>query len=209
MKMFPAVREAIKLAKEGHIGSVKSLSANSGFYPGKYNVRHTDPKLWGGALTDMGCYTLHLAAALFGTQDPVDMKVTSVPMETGVDESTAITLKFEGGKLANLYATLGHKLPCNAVIGGTKGYVTIVDPFWSSEAIQTSDGLREFPLPPKNSFPEKMKHPNSEGMVYEIEEVYRCLLSGKKESELSSHKESLFVASLVEKVWKEIGYKSE
>ena len=207
MKMFPALREAMKLIAEEHVGKVRSLSASAGFFPTKYNVRHIDPKFWGGALADMGCYTVHLAAMVFKCEDPQEMKVVSVPMDTGVDESTSIMLKFKGGETARLYGTIGHKLPCEAVIGGTKGFITICDPVWCPEEIRTPDGTKKFPLPPPSTFSKTMKHPNSEGMVYEVEEVYRCLKAGRKESELCPHKESLFAATIIERVWKEIGYK--
>lgn len=81
MPMSVMLREAIDAGK---IGTVTALTANLG-----YSVLHKErlarPELGGGALLDLGVYTLNFATWLLG-DEPERIETTVVPLETQRDE---------------------------------------------------------------------------------------------------------------------------
>ena len=97
-----------------------------------------------------------------------------------------------GATLAHVHCGLTAGTPREATFVGTRASATLPFPFWCPDRLVLSrDGgdqqpgaLREelaFPLPPVRGS-ESFNYVNSEGFVYEIEEVNRCLLAGELES---------------------------
>jgi len=107
------------------IGEVHSLTANLG-YPVMAAKRIVDPALSGGALLDVGVYPINFAMMVLGNQiEAIDS--TCVKMESGVDESNAMTLTFKGGKLAVLHSTVNAMTDRRGVIFGTRGYIEFLN----------------------------------------------------------------------------------
>lgn len=208
MHFFPSIKATKQMIADGKIGEVGFISAVAGFLPKEYLPRHTDPKLWGGSFMDMCCYLLHLVVSLLGYELPEKILATSTFHEMGTDESTAVTMQYANGTKVQLYTTMAHRPPSEAMIVGKHNYIRLNNPLWSTESIETRHERQEFPIPREN-FKRKMKHPNSEGLVYEIEAIRECLVKGEKECPLSSHKQSLVVAQLQERILDIIGIKFE
>lgn len=82
--------------KSGIIGKVSSLTANLGYVINKV-PRLIEPELAGGALLDVGVYTINFALMVFGNKIS---KIDSCCVKTkkGVDEQNSITLTFEDRK---------------------------------------------------------------------------------------------------------------
>ena len=207
MHFFPSVKAAKQLIADGKIGEVGFISARAGFRPKEYLQRHIDPKLWGGSFMDVGCYLLHLVVSILGYELPEKIFATSTLLDVGTDESTAVTMQYANGSKVELYTTLAHRPPSEALIVGQHNYIRLNDPMWAPDSMETRHGKQEFPLP--QNFKRKMRHPNGEGMAYEIEGIRECLLKGQKECPLSPHKESLVVAQLLEKILDIVGVKFE
>lgn len=208
MHFFPSIKAAKQMIVDGKIGEVGFISAMAGFRPQEYLPRHTDPKLWGGSFMDLCCYLLHLVVSVMGYEHPEKILATSTLLQVGTDESTAVTMQYANGTKVQLYTSLAHRPPSEAVIVGQHNYVRLHNPLWSTESIETRHGRQEYPIPREN-FQRKMKHPNSEGLVYEIEAIRECLMKGEKECPLSPHKQSLVVAQLQERILDIIGVKFE
>lgn len=68
--------------------------------PGNYRL---DPRLGGGALMDVGCYTLSVARWALG--EPVAVSAAARVGETGVDMSVSGWLKFDSGATASFFAS--------------------------------------------------------------------------------------------------------
>lgn len=112
-----------ELLASGIIGKPCMLTANLGYrICGK--ERLIRPELAGGALLDVGVYTLNFAAMAFGTD--IERIDSSVQMtETGVDGQESITIHYRDGRMAVLNATMNGISDRRGVIYGEKGYIEV------------------------------------------------------------------------------------
>ena len=96
------------------------------------------------------------------------------PAFTGVDAQTSILLGHPGGAHAVLTCTLAAKGPTQAVIVGTEARIEIEGPFYAPSA---------FTLTPREGEPQRFAPPHEgRGMLYEADEVARCIGEGLLES---------------------------
>lgn len=111
------------ILSSGIIGTPSMLTCNLGYHI--VNVpRLMQPELAGGALLDVGVYTLNFASMLFGTDiTRVTSSCTLTP--TGVDASNSITLTFRDGRMAVLNSTMLGISDRRGIIYGTNGYMEI------------------------------------------------------------------------------------
>jgi dihydrodiol dehydrogenase / D-xylose 1-dehydrogenase (NADP) len=72
MRFFPAVAEMRRMISQDFIGEVRFVRANFSFRcpPTRAKGRLTDPELGGGAVLELGVYTISLATMVFGGERP-------------------------------------------------------------------------------------------------------------------------------------------
>ncbi|PSB05118.1 Gfo/Idh/MocA family protein [Merismopedia glauca] len=143
MRFIPLIQEIKQLIDSGTIGEIRTLSADFGvpteFSPSSHLF---NPELGGGALLDRGIYTLNLAVYLLGI--PAKIMSQARRGKTGVDEEVAIILSYPQGALATLSASLTTYTSNQALIAGTKGKITIHEPFYCSERASITTKLPIF-----------------------------------------------------------------
>ena len=111
------------LLDKGVIGEPRMLYANL-CYAVEHKDRITDPNLAGGALLDLGVYVLNFASMVFG-DDIVRINSTVELMDTGVDRTETITIKYRDGRMSQLMASTAFNSDRRCVIYGTKGYLVV------------------------------------------------------------------------------------
>lgn len=132
-RFHPAYQQILAEAKDGRLGALKHCYSNFGFTaPSDPEHRLNNPKLAGGALLDIGLYTLLLPLDLFGMPDTIEGRVTL--MSTGVDQSADWALSYQNGQSALVSYSLGCHMPNSATINGEKGWVEIRPPFFAPNA---------------------------------------------------------------------------
>ena len=94
------------------------------------------------------------------------------------------------------------KFECAATVYGSKGSMTIPDPFWCSTKLETPSGTLDFPLP-EAKIP--FNYTNSAGLRYEAQHLRECLQKGLAESPVISLDETLLLAELMEEIRKQVG----
>jgi predicted dehydrogenase len=181
------------------IGPVQFLQADFGFR-GDENpkARQLNPELAGGALLDVGVYTVALASMVFG-QPPA--RITSMVHlgSTNVDEQSAMLFGYEHGRLAVLSCSFRTQTPQQAVIAGTKGIIKIHSPFWSAKAATIS-------IEGKND--ETIEMPfECNGFEYEAREVMRCIEAGQLESAIMPLDESRSIVKTMDEIRAQWGLK--
>jgi predicted dehydrogenase len=113
---------AIELVQTGKLGKPRIFTSvfSQQVRPG--DVR-TKRELAGGAVFDMGVYPINAARYLFGAE-PEEVFATSFNLDEraeGVDETTTAILRFAGGRVAQLTASLGAANVSTCRIVGTLG----------------------------------------------------------------------------------------
>lgn len=114
-----------ELIASGVIGNISYLTANLG-----YSISHVErlikPELAGGALLDLGVYTINFALMAFGT-DIAEIKSDCVKNEYGVDSNNSIIIKFRDGKVAMLHSNMNANTDLRGMIYGDKGRIEFMN----------------------------------------------------------------------------------
>ncbi len=178
------------------IGEPRMVSADFGFRCGMDpKSRLLDPALAGGALLDVGVYTVAFAAMVFGGTPATVMAQAHIG-ETGVDEQTAVVGSWSGGRLALLSCAVRTNTPHEAWIHGTTGRIHIPGFWHAQEATLTRDGKPA----------ETAKLPfTGNGYNYQAIEVARCLREGLIESPIIPHAESIAIMKTMDEIRRQIG----
>lgn len=128
MRFTPALAKVRELLASDVIGEVRMMKSDFG-YRVNFNPqsRLFDPVRGGGALLDLGIYTLSMGHMIFGKPNKV-VSVSSLG-RTGVDEQSAVLFGYECGEIALLSCSLSTFTPQETLIIGTKGEIKIHPPF--------------------------------------------------------------------------------
>lgn len=193
---FPAMAKVRELIASGAIGEVRLMRADFCFRSGlNPEGRLFNPHLGGGALLDVGVYTIALAHMVFGRDPERTMGMTHLG-ETRVDEQSAMILGYKGGAMAVLTCAVRTTTPHEAIVYGTDGWIKIPALFWQPDKIVLSKGGKEEEI----TFPRL-----GNGYSYEAVEVGRCLREGKLESDTMPHAKTLSIMKTMDalrKQWK-------
>lgn len=178
----------------GAIGTPKMLTANLA-YVTVQNPRIVLPELAGGALLDVGVYTLNFAEMVFGPSDGIQAACTK--NEHGVDLLDTITLTWKDGRVASLTAGTSCVSDQMGVIYGTDGYM-IVDDINNPTGVRIFDPdrrlVRTITCPPKLT-----------GYEYEVLETARCIRLGRPECPSMPHRETIRMMELMDHARAQMG----
>ena len=130
-RFLPAVQMVKDLILAGKIGKVESVEADFSM-PLSHIERLRKPELAGGALLDLGIYSLTFAD-IFLTDDEiagaenhiVQTKTHCVKFDTGVDATDWIDLVYANGQVAHLKTSMVAPLKNEGVIYGEAGFIRV------------------------------------------------------------------------------------
>ena len=225
-RFFPLSREVCDVVKEGKLGDIKRVFADFSFWNDvekEFGSQHrmVNPDLAGGALLDLGIYSLTwLFMALWHCQpagkreEPVVSSAVS-KYETGVDETTTVLLHFPG--------TGAHGVASTSIIVATTPNTEHPNPGGDAVRIQGTLGdltvnyaprPRTYTLTPaanekrgkladfEYEVVDKYKSipGDGHGMFWEADECARCIRDGKLESEICGLEETEVVMRVMDQV---------
>ena len=180
---YQPMRQMIgNVLSSGAIGNLKMLTANL-CYTITEKERIVVPELAGGALLDVGVYTLNFAAMVFGHADGVQGMCTK--NSKGVDISDSITLLWNDGRMAVLNASAEAVSDRSGIIYGDKGFV-VVENINNPQGIKVYD--RDYKLVDEQVCP-----PQLTGYEYEVAETVRCINDGVLECPSMPHEETIYL----------------
>jgi predicted dehydrogenase len=194
-RFLPAYGILRDLLGEQRVGDPRVVEADFGFR------REIDPAhrlfdlaLGGGALLDLGIYTVQLVAMVLGHPDRVvaDGHIGA----TGVDEQVAAVLHHPGGRLGVVKAAIRTGLSCSARISGTDGWIE-VPPFMHAPdhlVVGTAGQTERIDAAWEG-----------EGLRFQAVEVHRCLREGLAESPVMPLDETLALAGTLDNIRNQIG----
>ncbi|XP_042351072.1 trans-1,2-dihydrobenzene-1,2-diol dehydrogenase-like [Plectropomus leopardus] len=200
-RFFPVSLEVRRLLGQGEVGEVQMVRADLGA-PLTHIPRFSEKNLGGGALLDLGIYSLQFILMVFNGERPESIHTTGHCIDTGVDGTAVLVLKFSGNRLAISTCSITMMLSCEAVITGTKGTIKVPNNMWCPTSLELNGKEMQFSLP-EPGMPLNLK--NSTGLRYEAEEVRHCLLKGLKESPGMPWAHSSLAAELIDEARRQLG----
>ena len=185
-----------EILESGIIGEISSLTANLG-----YDLSMLDrlqlPELAGGALLDLGVYTLNFAVMAFG-KDIAQIKSTCTLNKHGVDMNNSIIIKYKDGKTALLHSNFNVKTDRMGIIYGSKGRIEFknINNCEGIKVILNNDEVIDYPVPPQVS-----------GYEYEVISSLKAIKENRLECDEMPHSETIFFMELMDSLRKEWGIK--
>jgi len=188
----PLIKKMQSWIERGKIGEVRMVRA-SRCARGKFTPyqRHLNPELGGGSLLDVGVYVISFASMIF-QKPPENVFGFGHIGEIGSDEQGAALLKYDKGEIADLSFALRTRAVNEAYIFGTEGHIKIDEIF----AVPT-----KVTLVINDKVTEVIEEPiTGGGLIYEAEEVMRCMKEGLKESPFMPLEESLDIMRVMDRI---------
>ncbi len=196
MRFAPLVTRLRALVRDGTIGEARSVHASFGFNP-PFDPAHRiwDAAAGGGALLDLGVYTVSFAQYLLGDPDSVVGYGSLAP--NGVDADATLLLRYPDGVTAVAESTLRGPVGSRATVLGSTGRVDIGDFFINPRSmILTRDG---------HDPAELTTEIEGGGYVPQIREVCERVRAGDIESPDMSHADTLTVMGILTDALTELG----
>lgn len=213
-RFFPATRKAKEVIDSGMLGAPTYVQADFGF-KGPEDPAHRlwDPAMAGGAVLDIGCYMVQAGTWIFGPGAPQQIACTGRRGPSGVDLDGALALTWEGKGSGSFQYTLTANTPEVTTVLCEKGFVRLHNPGHTPTRITVgtetargvySEEVHDFPLPAE---PEGLsaKRPIYMGLLYEVQEVEKCIVAGLSESPELPLDESLAISKVMETCRQQLG----
>ena len=149
MQYEPTTQELIRIGADRDFGGVRMVTASAGYREGRPHTWKIKKAMGGGAMMDMGVYSLQAARYATG-EEPISVSAqsfTSRPeLYNEVDETTTFQLAFPGGAFANLQTS--HSMSINSLhVRYDQGW-TRLEPFSAYRGIRgaSSQGAFDYPV---------------------------------------------------------------
>ena len=191
-RFVPATLKLREMIDQGIIGDVQMLSVNLTFdQPYDLEGRLYKPELGGGALLDLGVYTVSYASLFLGEPSGIQSHMVAAP--TGVDQHHAILLNYDDvGAIAQLSSAMRLPSPPEATLIGRKGSIRVHSPFYCPGELTVDVGGAES---------QAIKIPYvGTGYQYEFAHVHQCLKDGLVESPIMPLDESLQIMQTMDTI---------
>lgn len=196
MQHEPNTQEIIGYGRNKTFGKVKMISVAAGYFDGRTDHWKQKRSMGGGAMFDMGVYSLNAARYVAG-EEPLAVlaqeKTARPEIYTQADETTIFQLEFPSGALANCATSLGMNMNYLHVTAEQGWYK--LEPFQSYSGIQGSSSKGTLNLKIPNQQAKQMDDdalailnntalivPGEEGWrdIKVVEAIHRSATEGKR-----------------------------
>lgn len=211
-RFFPAIKKVRQLIKEDAIGEIVSFYNGFGvLMPSASEV----PRLWekqlgGGAILDLGCYTVNPLTWIFGPRMPSKIAAAGyVDKEHGIDSISAATVIYSDTKSlgqinCQFYGTSFEEF----LIVGKKGRIRVEKPAHCPRkiTIETDGQKQSFEFKNnENVMNGNWNFPGSEGLIYQIQAVTQCLDEGRTQCPEYTLDEMLVTMKIMDEIRRQVG----
>lgn len=194
----PSAKIITDLIAGGEIGEIMTVSANVGDCNYK-NDRLTNPALAGGCLLDLTVYALNFSAMVMGNKAK-RIIASMIPTDTGVDGQDNVMIEYDGGKAANLFATMYTVTDRSGFVYGSNGFIQAHDIF-NPEKI-TVCGVKGY----KHYVKREIAVPTQiTGYEYEVLACMKAVEEGRTECPEMPHAETLAIMKQADEIRRQFG----
>lgn len=197
-RFLPQTTVIARLLADGALGPVRMASADFGgrmdFDPAS---RAFDPALGGGALLDVGVYSLWWTTFVLG--EPASITARGSLAATGVDEQATVLLDFAGAAVGVATASIVAETPVVATVSGEVARVDVDSPFCAPggfRLVSKGDELR---------FDEPTGLRWRGGLCYQASAVAAHIAEGRTEAPEHSLDTTLLVLRLIDRARHQLG----
>lgn len=190
VRYMPMARTLQEIIQSGILGEIVGVNANL-CYDIEDKTRIMDPTLAGGALLDVGVYTLTFASLVMGNKIE-QIHAAAIKSDTGVDLQTNITLCYEGNKMASLLCGTRAISDRMGMVYGKNGYV-IVQNINNFERIDVYDINRT--LIHSYECPTQIT-----GYEYQVEACVEAIQNGWLECPQMPHEETMAIMKQMDEI---------
>jgi predicted dehydrogenase len=151
-RYHPSMKRAVEIVQSGELGELQRLEATMQiplFKPGDIRFR---PELAGGAVMDLGCYTLHQLRSLSG-EEPSVTAATAKQRPAGIDRWMRADLRFPSGATGRFTVSLYGAVPLRLSyrVVGDQGELRVTNPtmpmLFHRFRVTTATGTRKETFP--------------------------------------------------------------
>jgi predicted dehydrogenase len=163
-KFHPQIDKSLELIRGGRIGEVRSVHSALTFRFERDGANYRwSPAMGGGALYDVGCYTISIARLVFGAEPVSAFARARLDPATGVDLTAAALLEFPGGRFAQCDASFEAQFQSLLLAVGTEGTLRLERAFSAKDfdiAIEVvrGGGKESIPVPKADMFRLMVEH---------------------------------------------------
>lgn len=195
VRYMPMAKTLREVLDSGIIGKVSTVTANL-YYLIDGVERIQKPELAGGALLDVGVYTLTFASIVMGDEIK-EIHANAIKTESGVDAQTQITIFYQSGAMASLCSGIMSISDRKGIIYGSNGFI-IVENINNFESIRVYDTTR-------NLVKEILCPAQISGYEYQVEACVSAIQKGQTQCEQMPHSETLEIMGQMDEVRRQIG----
>lgn len=180
-RYMPSRRIIDEIIKSGIIGTPHMVCADL-CYPMSHKERIIKPELAGGALLDIGVYTLNFASMVLGDDiEALSGQCTKFP--SGTDSQNSVSVTYKNGSIANL---------CSSALtpGSRNGTVFCSDGYLIAENINNPEVIRVFST--EHELIKEVSPPKQiNGYEYQVIECREAIENGWTECPSMPHSETV------------------
>lgn len=195
-RFLPSFQRALQIVHSGDLGTPHWARADLGFPAPRTTPlkRIWDPRAGGGALLDLGVYTLTWPISVFGLPETVTA-VGQLSAE-GVDQQCDLQLSYKDA-FAHSTCSLIARCGATATIAADEGRLDVFEGGNHPQTLVITDSSGEVRA--------ERFQPAGRGYTYELREVMECVRAGKLESDLMPLAETQAVMTLFDEVRRQLG----
>ncbi len=157
-KFHPQIGRTLEILRSGRLGALRAVHSSFTFRFGHdpSNYRWV-PAQGGGALYDVGCYTISIARLAFGAEPTAATAAGRSDPATGIDMTAEVLLEFPGGRFALCESSFEAHFQSRLLAVGAEGLLRLDRAFSAKDfdvAVQIirGDSLESLPIPKANMF---------------------------------------------------------
>jgi xylose dehydrogenase (NAD/NADP) len=157
-KFHPQIPRTLEILRSGRIGEPRAIHSSFTFRFGREPSNYRwFPEQGGGALYDVGCYTISIARLVFDAEPAAVTAAARLDPATGVDLTTEALLEFPGGRFALCESSFEAQFQSRLRVVGSEGLLRLDRAFSAKDfdvAIQVvrGDAVESVPIRKANMF---------------------------------------------------------
>jgi len=202
-RFLPSLKSLKEKISQHEIGDLRQITISFGKFVGPdYEQRLRDPALAGGATLDLGIYAISFVCYLLD-ELPIDIKSMTHFGDMGADELSNYMFRFPSGCITNITTSYNLKMTDEAIMYGTKGYIIFPEfSIGQHFKIYKHEGTNEI-----KDVIGVYENNESNGFIYQVEEVSNCIKEGKLESDIIPLDETVEIMKVMDTMREEWGFK--